>query len=49
MPIKKGITVDGMVQIVSGVNVGDVIITEGINSVLDGTEVTVINDQNSES
>ncbi len=49
MPIKKGITVDGMVQIVSGVNVGDVIITEGINAVLDGTEVTVINDKNSES
>jgi len=49
MPIEKGITVDGMVQIVSGLNIGDVIITEGINSVLDGTAVTVINEQHSDS
>ena len=42
-------TVDGMVQIVSGLNVGDVIITEGINAVLDGTEVTVIDEQHSDS
>lgn len=42
--IKEGITVDGRIQILSGLNDGDLVITDGVSSVQDGMEVTVISE-----
>ena len=40
--VKEGISVDGRIQILSGANDGDIVITDGVSSVQDGMEVTVI-------
>jgi multidrug efflux pump subunit AcrA (membrane-fusion protein) len=42
--IKEGITVDGRIQILSGVNDGDLVITDGVSSVQDGMEVRIISE-----
>lgn len=42
--IKEGISVDGRILILSGVSEGDFVITEGVSSVQDGMEVSVISE-----
>ena len=42
--VKEGISVDGRIQILSGVNEGELVITEGVSSVQDGMKVTVISE-----
>lgn len=42
--VKEGISVDGRIQILSGVSEGELVITDGVSSVQDGMEVTVISE-----
>ena len=42
--VKEGVSVDGRIQILSGVSEGELVITEGVSSVQDGMEVTVISE-----
>lgn len=42
--VKEGISVDGRIQILSGANDGDIVITEGVSSVQDGMEVSIISE-----
>lgn len=42
--VREGISVDGRVQILSGVSEGELVITEGVSSVQDRMEVTVISE-----
>lgn len=42
--IKEGISVDGRIQILSGLNEGDLVITDGVSSVQDGMDVSIISE-----
>ncbi|MBR4599047.1 MAG: efflux RND transporter periplasmic adaptor subunit [Treponema sp.] len=42
--ITEGISVDGRIQILSGADEGEIVITEGVSSVQDGMEVSIISE-----
>ena len=48
VPITSDVVVDGMVRVLSGISVGEYIITEGINAIQDGVLVSVLSDDKTE-
>ena len=46
MKVEKGQTVDGMVQILSGVNAGDKVVIQGMTSLGDGSKIQDVNEKN---